>query len=303
VEGHESTFSRVIWPLPEPPPPVTLVMPTRNFLPLLRVAARSILEKTDYPDFELLIVDNDSDDPETLAFFEEILSGDARVRVLRVAGAFNYSLLNNRAVAATERPVVCLINNDVQTIGGGWLREMVSQAIRPEIGAVGAKLYYPTGQIQHAGVVIGMTGCAGHPFRGLASDYDTPGGRAGVVQNWSAVTAACLVVERRKYLEVGGLDETVFAVALNDVDFCLKLGAAGYRNLYTPFAELIHHESASRGAMEKSPTRTEAAARENAAFVAKWPAWFEHDPAWNPNLALDTDSGRLAFPPLVTSIE
>lgn len=297
VVGHESTFARVLWPLPDPVPPVTLIMPTRNYLPLLRVAARCFLEKTDYPDLELLIVDNDSDDPETLAYLDELPKKDPRARVLRVSGEFNYARLNNLAVAETDRPVICLVNNDLETIGADWLREMVSQALRPEIGAVGAKLYYPSGKIQHAGVVIGMTGCAGHPFRGVATDYKTPGGRSGVVQNWSAVTAACLAVERRKYLEVGGMDEETFAVALNDVDFCLKLKAAGYRNLYTPFAELIHHESASRGASEKTPARTEAAARENAAFAAKWPDLFDHDPAWNPNLALDTDSGGLAFPP------
>ena len=290
-------FLRVIWPLPEPPPPVTLIMPTRNMLPLMRKAVDSILERTDYPDFELLIVDNDSDDPETIAYLREKAASDSRVRVLAVPGEFNYSHLNNSAVAATDRPVIGLVNNDLEVMNGEWLREMVSQVERPGIGAVGAALFYPDGRVQHAGVVIGMVSGAGHPFRGAANASKTHGARASLAQNYSAVTAACLVVKRSVYEEVGGLDEGAFRVGLNDVDLCLKILATGRRNLYTPFAEMLHHESASRSDMEKTPEGAERAARENAALAAKWSNLFDHDPAWNPNLSLRTESAELAFPP------
>ncbi len=290
-------FLRVIWPLPEPPPPVTLVMPTRNMLSLLRNAVESILERTDYPDFELLIVDNDSDDPETIQFLEQKAASDARVRVMRVAGEFNYSRLNNLAVAATDRPVIGLVNNDLEVMNRDWLREMVSQVERSGIGAVGAALFYPDGRVQHAGVVIGMVSGAGHPFRGSANATKTHGARASLAQNYSALTAACLVVKRAVYEEVGGLDEGEFRVGLNDVDFCLKILATGRRNLYTPFAEMLHHESASRADMEKTPEGAERAARENAALTARWPDFFDHDPAWNPNLSLRTETAELAFPP------
>lgn len=290
-------FLRVIWPLPDPAPPVTLIMPTRNMLSLLRVAVDSILEKTEYPDFELLIVDNDSDDPETIAYLKEVAEKNERVRVLQVPGEFNYSRLNNAAVAATERPIVCLVNNDIEVINRGWLREMVSQVERPGVGAVGAGLFYPDGRIQHAGAVIGMVSGAGHPFRGAPNAGKTHGARASLAQNYSALTAACLVVKREIYLEVGGLDEGDFRVGLNDIDFCLKVAATGRRNLYTPFAELLHHESASRADMERTPEGAERAARENAALAGKWPDYFDHDPAWNPNLSLQTEAGDLAFPP------
>ncbi len=295
--GHAGDFVRVVWPLPEPPPPVTLIMPTRNLLPLLRVAVETILEKTEYPDFELLIVDNESDDPEAIAYLREIVARDARVRVLPVAGEFNYSRLNNVAVAATDRPVIGLVNNDLEIIDGGWLREMVSQAVRPEIGAVGAKLIYPDGRLQHAGVVIGMVSGAGHPFRGDPNADLTHGARAALSQRYSALTAACLVVERELFEKAGGLDEGEFRIGLNDIDFCLKLRELGYHNLYTPFAELIHHESASRADLEKTPEGAERAARENAALVKKWPAYFDHDPCWNPNLSLQSETVELAFPP------
>ncbi len=293
---HCGVFLRVVWSLPDPVPPVTLIMPTRNMLDLLQVAVQTVLEKTDYPKFELLIVDNESDEPDVQDYLAEV-GKDPRVRVIQSEGEFNFSRLNNFAVSQTTNPIIALINNDIEVVNGDWLREMVSQAVRKEVGAVGAALLYPSGLIQHAGVVIGMVSGAGHPFRGLAQQEISHGGRGGLVQNFSAVTAACLVVERNLYEEVGGLDEGVFRVGLNDVDFCLKLAKAGYRNLFTPFAELVHHESASRADMERTPEGANRAAGENSALAAKWPEYFEHDPSWNPNLSLLIEDGALAFPP------
>ena len=296
VEQHDNAFLRVIWPLPDTAPQVTLIMPTRNMLKLLQVAVRTVLEKTNYPNFELLIVDNESDDPAVQAYLSDI-ENTHRVRVIKSKGEFNYSRLNNFAVSQTDSPIIGLINNDIEVWKGDWLREMVSHSIRNEIGAVGAALFYPNGRIQHAGVVIGMVSGAGHPFRGVLRDEYKNGGRSRITQNYSAVTAACLVVERKLYQEVGGLDEGDFRVGLNDTDFCLKLAKAGYRNLFTPFAELLHHESASRADMERTSAGANRAAGENAALLAKWPEYFEHDPCWNANLSLLTEKGDLAFPP------
>lgn len=290
-QGH----LRVVRSLPNPPP-VTIIVPTRNYAHLLRVCLDSVFSRTDYPAFNVLIVDNDSDEPETLELLGALKSS-GRVEILKLPGPFNYSVLNNRAVAACRGEVVCLLNNDIEIHERDWLREMVSQAVRPEIGAVGTKLYYPNGRIQHAGVIMGIGGAAGHLFKGLESNDPTPGGRLHLVQNFSALTAACLVVEKRKYLSVGGLDEGEFAISYNDIDFCLKLVAAGYRNLYTPYAEMSHHESASRGAMERSPAGIARSSGEAQRLRIKWQPFCEADPAYNPNLTLLQEDASLAFPP------
>ena len=191
------------------------------------------------------------------------------VRVLRDDAPFNYSALNNRAVRAARGAIVGLLNNDLEVINGDWLDEMASQAARPGIGCVGAMLYYPNNTIQHAGVVLGVGGVAAHAFRDLERGSEGRFNRARLVQNYSAVTAACLVIRKAVYEEVGGLDEQELAVAFNDIDFCLKVRAAGYRNLWTPFAELYHHESASRGADDTEEKR-ERFRRETETMLARW---------------------------------
>lgn len=293
----EATF-QLSWPLPDPAPSVTLIIPTRNFGHLLRPCIDTILELTDYPNYDIIVVDNESDEPETVALLDELKDhGSGKIRVLRVEGPFNYSKLNNTAVDATDSDFVALINNDIEANHSGWLREMVSQALRPDIGAVGAKLHFQEGLLQHAGVFLGYQDAAGHFFRGLPWSFYGHANRANMVQNITAVTAACLVIERKKYLEVGGLDDGTFAVAYNDVDFCLKLHTGGYRNLYTPFARLFHHESASRGAGEKTSGGKARAMDEISALNEKWGALIRNDPNYNPNLSLDSEQGELAFPP------
>lgn len=285
---------RIKYPLPSPAPRVALIIPTRNRVNLLSHCVDSILEKTRYPNFEVVVVDNASDDPATLTYFEQLKKRG--VRILPFPGPFNYSAINNFAVQQVEADIVGLLNNDLEVIHGDWLEEMASQAARPEIGCVGAMLYYPTDRIQHAGVIVGMGGVAGHAFR----DYPrgTPGvfNRARLAQNFSAVTAACLLIRRSTYLKVGGLDEKALAVAFNDVDFCLKVRAAGYWNLWTPFAELYHHESASRGA-DDTPEKSERFAREVQTMLARWPHEIANDPAYNHNLSLDQHDFTLAIPP------
>ena len=293
----EATF-HLSWPLPDPAPSVTLIIPTRNFGHLLRPCIDTILELTAYPNYDIIIVDNESDEAETVALLDELKHHESgKIRILRVEGPFNYSKLNNTAVDATDSDLVALINNDIEANHPEWLREMVSQALRPDIGAVGAKLHFQEGLLQHAGVFLGYHDAAGHFFRGLPWSFYGHANRANMVQNITAVTAACLVIERKKYLEVGGLDDGTFAVAYNDVDFCIKLHTSGYRNLYTPFARLFHHESASRGAAEKTSGGKARAKDEISALNEKWGALIRNDPNYNPNLSLDSEQGELAFPP------
>lgn len=291
-------YHRIVHPLPEPAPLVSVIVPTRDRGELLGACMEGLLHGTDYPRIEVLIVDNESTDPGTLALLAR-LAEDPRVRVLPVPGAFNYSRLNNLAVAEARGEVLLLLNNDIEVIEPGWLREMVSHAVRPEIGAVGAKLLYPDDTVQHAGVLLGIGwpgGVAGHCFPNARREDPGPFGLLAVTRSVSAVTAACLAVRRSLYQEVGGLDEEGLKVAFNDVDFCLRLRERGYRNLWTPFALLYHKESASRG----SDQRGEKAKRfegEVAIMRARWGAALDDDPYWNPNLSLRTGWPDLAEPP------
>ncbi len=292
---QEETF-HLTWPLPEPAPHVTIVIPTRNLGHLLEKAVATIQSVTEYPAYDVIVVDNDSEEPETLELLKSYENQEG-IQVLRVPGPFNYSKLNNTAVAQAKGSLVALVNNDIEVIHGEWLREMVVHAVRPEIGAVGAKLHYPDGLLQHAGVFLGYHGAAGHLFKGLPWSFYGHANRANMTQNISAVTAACLVVDRKKYDQVGGLDEGTFAVAYNDIDFCLKLREAGYRNLYTPHARLFHHESASRGEAEKTEAGKTRAKDEMAALNAKWGKLVSDDPYYNANLTLESEHCDLAFPP------
>jgi hypothetical protein len=217
--------------------------------------------------------------------------GERGVKILRDDGPFNYSALNNRAVAQATGEVLGFLNNDLKLITPDWLEEMVSHAIRPEVGAVGAMLYFPNDRVQHAGIVLGIAGpqlvngIAGHAFKYFPRGHTGMRNRLRVAQNYSAVTAACLLVRREVFLQAGGFDEKHLAVAYNDVDFCLRLGVAGYRNVWTPFAEFYHDESASRGA-DDTPAKKALHERECAYMRHTWGALLDHDPAYNPNLTL-----------------
>jgi GT2 family glycosyltransferase len=294
VEELPHGHFRIRWQLGAQAPKVSLIVPTRDRVELLRMCVESVLEKTDYPDYEIVVVDNQSSDQETLAYFDSLASKQ-NVRVLRYDAPFNYSEINNWAASQCTGDVICLLNNDIEVISGDWLQEMVSLAIRPEVGAVGAMLYYPDDTIQHAGVILGMYGVAGHIYGGMPRGYPGHGARALVAQTLSAVTAACLVVRREVYQEVGGLDPQL-KVAFNDIDFCLRVRAAGYRNLWTPFAELYHHESASRG---KEDTEEKLARfRGEVDFMKnRWGDALLNDPAYNPNLSLISLGAELAMPP------
>jgi O-antigen biosynthesis protein len=283
--------------VPEPHPLVSIIIPTRNGLHLIRRCVESIEEKTSYDRFEILIVDNGSDDPAMLAWLRDMQArhpGErGRVRVLRDESPFNYSALNNRAVTVANGDFVCLLNNDMEVVSPDWIDEMVSHAARPGAGCVGAMLYYPDDVIQHAGVVLGVGGVAGHAFKRFPRGSEGVFNRARLVQNYSAVTAACLLVRKSIFLSVGGLDEKELSVAFNDVDFCLKVRAAGHRNVWTPFAEFYHHESASRG-FEDTPEKTARFRREIEVMQQRWGTLLTSDPAYNPNLSLEGEDFAIA---------
>jgi len=279
---------RIAWPLPKDSPLVSLIIPTRDGLELLTVCIDSILKKTTYQNYEIIIVDNDSIEPQTLSYFTRIQASDPRVRVIQFKGDFNYSALNNWAVTQSRGEIIGLINNDIEVIGSNWLTEMVSHAIRSEIGCVGAKLYYPNFKIQHAGVIIGLGGVAGHSHKHFDGNHPGYFKRLILAQNLSAVTAACLLVRKSVYQEAEGLEEINLRVAFNDIDFCLKVRGLGYTNLWTPFAELYHHESATRGD-DLSPEKRERFKSEVLHMKEKWSDELLLDPYYNKNLTLDRE--------------
>jgi GT2 family glycosyltransferase len=274
---------RLRYPLPVERPLVSLIVPTRDRRDLLEACIEGLMRRTTYPRLEILIADNGSTRPDTQAYFDDIVR-DARVRVIDCSGPFNFSDINNRAVANARGTVLGFINNDVEVIGPEWLEEMVSQALRPGIGAVGARLLYASGQVQHGGVLLGVGGYAGHAHR--FADPREPGylSRLQAHQYFMAVTAACLVVERRKFEAVGGFDADAFPVAYNDVDLCLRLRAAGFETLWTPYAELFHKESASR-VKDYSTERQAAYHRECLALIERWDHLISDDPFYHPALS------------------
>lgn len=285
-------YFRVRYQVPDPAPLVSLIVPTHDAVDLLQTSIGSILQKTTYPNYEILIVDNGSEKPQTFRFFDGLSREHPNIRVLRYEKEFNFSAINNFAVRQARGSLIGLMNNDIEVITPDWLDEMVSHAVRPEIGCVGAKLYYPNGSVQHAGVILGIGGVAGHAHK--YSPRAAPGyfSRLKVQQNLSAVTAACLLVRREIYRKVGGLEEDSLAVAFNDVDFCLKVRAAGYLNVFTPFAELYHHESISRG-REDTPEKIERFNREVLYMRARWGSVLDADPFYSPNLTLQREDFSL----------
>lgn len=286
---------RVVRPAPVPPPLVSIIVPTRDRLGVLRTCIESLLAHTRYPAFEVIVVDNDSTEADTLAYLSA-LERRERVRVLRHPGPFNFSAINNFAAEQARGAYLCLLNNDTEVVdddrGGDWLDLLMAHAVRPEAGAVGPMLLYPDGSIQHAGVVIGMGQAAGHAHR-----HQSPGepgyfAQAHVTRAASAVTAACLVVARAKYMQVGGLDAEALRVAYNDVDFCLKLGAAGWTNYYVPHAPLIHHESKSRPP-DLSAAQIERYTAELTVLQERWGTRTAVDPLHHPLLDRSSETYRI----------
>jgi O-antigen biosynthesis protein len=282
---------------PAAAPAVSIIVPTRDGQQTLQRCVQSLFDSTHYPDWELIVVDNGSVDAGFLAWLAT-LAQRPRCRVLRDDRPFNYSALNNAAVAAASGEVVVLLNDDTEVLAPDWLAQMAAWAVQPGIGAVGARLWYDDMTLQHAGIVLGLGGVAGLVHRHLPRNEPGYRGRAALLQNFSAVTAACLAVRRDVYLQAGGLDEAALGVAFNDVDFCLKLQASGLRNLWLPLAELKHHESVSRGSDREARHRSRHA-REVQVMQQRWGRTLLHDPAYNANLTLERADFSLAWPPRV----
>ncbi|MGA1859677.1 glycosyltransferase family 2 protein [Azospirillum sp. 11R-A] len=280
LDGPERV--RVRWRLPASPPPVTLIVPTRDRVDLLKACLESVLSKTTYPRYDIVIIDNDSREPETLSYLES-LARRPGVWVRRWPQPFNYAAMHNAVIEEISSPYVALLNNDVEVIAPEWLEEMMGHAVRPEVGAVGAKLLYPDGMIQHGGVLVGQHGAADAAQRAFSGDEEGYFHSAMLVQTVSAVTAACLVCRRDDYLAIGGMDAECFSVAFNDVDLCLKLQARGRRILWTPHALLYHRESATRQT-GRSPEALAHEQREVAHLRSKWGTETFADPFYSLNL-------------------
>lgn len=280
-KGKHDNLYKVNWELSEKPL-VSLIIPTYNGHDITKQAIDSIFDKTTYSNYEIILIDNNSNDPISLEYFKELEQCE-KVTVLRYPYPFNYSAINNFAVKEAKGDIIGLVNNDIEVITPDWLTEMVAHAQRKDVGCVGAMLYYPNDTIQHAGVVIGIGGVAGHSHKHFLRGEQGYFSRLKVVQNYSAVTAACLLVKKSIYNEVNGLNEKSLSVAFNDVDFCLKVQSAGYRNVWTPYSELYHHESISRGA-ENNPEKIARFNAEIDYMLDHWKTDVICDFAYNKNL-------------------
>lgn len=289
-EWHRVTFG-----LPDPRPCVSVIVPTKDKAKLLEECVGSVLEQTSYQNFEVIIIDHESQEPETFQAFDR-LRADARVKILPFSGPFNYSKMNNFAARSAAGPLLLFLNNDVSVIDGNWMDEMASLAVQPEVGAVGAKLLYPDGRVQHAGVICGVGGVAGHLFHLLDPTAGGYMGRAVMTSRISAVTGACLMIRKVLFEAVGGFDESDLKVAFNDVDLCLKVDQAGYSNIFAAQVVLYHHESASRGS-DQIPKNIERFVREARFMIEKWGDRLTTDPFYNANFDPRRSDFALAWPP------
>ena len=295
-EGHGF---RAHHALPSKRPLVSIIIPTKNNKQYLERCITSILTKTTYENYHICVVDNGSTDTPTLSYLKA-LSGEPRITVKTDNSPFNFSAINNKAANLAEGEILAFLNDDTEVITPEWLSEMVSLAVRPQTGAVGARLWYSNNTLQHAGIICGLGGYAGHAHQRLPKGEPGYIARAVLIQNFSAVTAACMVIKKEIFTEVGGFNEKDFAIAYNDVDLCLKIIQAGYRNVWTPYAELYHYESISRG-YEETPEKIDRFEREKGNLLRIWGDFLQTDPAYNPNLTKDYDNFSLAWPPRVKS--
>jgi len=295
---NAADYIRIQYPLPAQRPLVSIIIPTYNQVKLLRNCVDSLRARTHYQPFEIIIVDNQSNDPKTLAYLHKLQQQESQIRVLNYPHPFNYSAINNMAVEQAAGELICLLNNDTEVIHEEWLTEMVSQALRPEIGAVGARLWYDNNTLQHGGVIVGVGGVAGHSHKHFPRRNPGYFHRIQLIQNLSAVTAACIMMRKQVFQAVGGLNSTELPIAFNDVDLCLRIGQLGLRILWTPYAELYHYESKSRG-RDTTPEKQARFAAEKAYMQKSWQKLLRTDPAYNPNLTLVTENFDLAWPPRV----
>jgi GT2 family glycosyltransferase len=275
---------------PSPWPEVAVVIPTRDCAELLAECLGGLKNRTDYRCFEIVVVDNGSTEPAAVRLLQKIAT-EPRIRVLQRPGPFNFSAMSNDGARATTARVLLFLNNDIAMLDRKWLKAMVRWAIRPDVGVVGAKLLFPNGLIQHAGVVLGFGGIAGHIYRRSPRDYPGYLEQLAAPREVAAVTGACIAIERTKFEAVGGFDAENLPIDLNDIDFCLRIAERGWTNIWTPEATLIHHQSATRG-IDSDPF--ELYRKERGYFVQRWSHVIRDDPYFHPGLSLYAHDVALA---------
>ncbi len=301
VKLLKSQMYRVKYKLPDNLPLVSIIIPTKNHFKILKRCIDSLVLKTTYNNFEILVIDNNSDDKETLAYLHEI-GNNEKITVLKDKQKFNFSSINNKAVNYTGGSYLCFLNDDTEVISPDWLSEMVSIGVQQGVGAVGARLWYPNNTLQHGGVVLGIGGVASHSHKRIPKGKGGYFNRAALIQEFSAVTAACMLLPKKVFKEVGGFDEKNLTVAFNDVDLCLRIRELDYRVVWTPYAELYHHESISRG-VDRLDGKNKRFFLENEYMLKKWSQWIKNDPAYSPNLTLDREDFSFAWPPRIDFCE
>ncbi|MGH7936768.1 MAG: glycosyltransferase family 2 protein, partial [Chthoniobacterales bacterium] len=286
---------RVVYAVPEPAPLVTIIVPTRDHAALLRRCLESVRGLTSYPSLEIIVVDNGSAEDATLEYFRQ-LEADQQARVIRHDEPFNFSRLNNLAAAEARGEILAFLNNDIEVTEPGWLSELVSHAVRPEVGAVGARLWYGDETLQHGGVVLGLGGVAGHPFLHMPRGHHGYCDRAILQRKCAAVTGACLLTSRAVFAQLGGFDEKNLSVDFSDIDYCLRAAELGLATIWTPYANLVHDESVSRG-HHRTPGDQARFFREATYMQTRHGLTLGRDPFYNPNLSLQLPGYELAFPP------
>jgi glycosyltransferase involved in cell wall biosynthesis len=291
---HAISHISVERPLPKGSPKTSLIILTRDKVSLLKQCIESLFDRTSYKNFEVIVIDNGSIEEETFTYFDS-LKKRANVKVVRDDRPFNFSALNNVGVQHCSGEILGFLNNDLEFTSAAWLEKMVAQAVRKEVGAVGARLLFPNNLLQHGGVILGIGGVAGHNHKGQPKEAAGYFNRAILSQNLSAVTAACILMRRDVFEQINGFDE-LLSVAFNDVDLCLRIRKEGYKIVYEPQAELYHHESASRG-YENTPEKFARFEREVDFMKKRWGRALNSDPYYNPNLTNLSEDFVLAYPP------
>jgi len=288
--SYEVSYSR-----PSPSPAVSIIIPTRNQFELVKACIESVNKLSDYGNYEIVVIDNDSDDRQTIGYLKTLETLEHH-RVIWDKGSFNFARLMNDSVAQCQSEFICFLNNDIEVISKNWLSEMISIIIQKNVGIVGAKLLYPDNTIQHGGIVLGICGVAGHAHKHFPNGHPGYINRLESRQEYSAVTGACLLTRKHTFELVGGMDQANLAIAFNDIDYCLKVRDLGLKTVWTPFAVLYHHESKSRG-LEDTPSKQDRYAKEFTIMKSRWGRRLTQDPAYNPNLTLSDETFAYAASP------
>lgn len=301
VEILDNQMYRVKYELPQKLPLVSIIIPTKNNLNFLKKCIKSIISKTEYQNYEILIVDNNSNDLKTLEYLEK-LKTDSNIRVQSDNRDFNFSAINNQAVKSAKGDYICFLNDDIEVISPKWLSEMISIGVQKGVGAVGAKLWYPNKTLQHGGIILGIGGIGSHAHKFIPRGNGGYFNRATLLQEFSAVTAACMLISTKIFHLAGGFNEDDLAVSFNDVDLCLKIRELDYRIVWTPYAELYHHESITRG-KDKTGEKKARFLKEIEYMNITWGKWLKNDPAYSPNLTLNAEDFSFVWPSRVKNID